>query len=381
MSLIHSLRLCTSFLACFWASASALDAADPLRPLRVVEAEHAESQVDENPNHQEPRWVIRHDSGLRVIGIKSGSLADVVVHPNQDFNINRGRLLTQDAGHFAYLSSDTGDLTVARTADGASIAKVEANKIFGRLGNPSGDGFWIPQTYLADDATQLWCMLPATRRIVRIELAPEPRIAASHELEGSRGASFNLFAGGSKPGFVTTTDYSPKGGWFRVFDGDLRLLYSKHKVPQCAAYCVIERPEPLILLDFPQTMTWQLLRQQGNAFKPVSSASYAAPRRERRALAESLMSAAISPDGKLLVTSQASQRPAISVWNTASGALLLQVELEGGGGYKLESASHHTIFRLAFSLSGKYLTASDAANAYLLEAADLTKGSTATKAE
>jgi hypothetical protein len=57
--------------ACLLPYASLASAADPLRPLRVVQVEHAaESQVDESPQLQEPRWVIRHTTGLKVMEIK-----------------------------------------------------------------------------------------------------------------------------------------------------------------------------------------------------------------------------------------------------------------------------------------------------------------------
>lgn len=352
-----------------------VEAAEPIRPVQVAQAEFAESQVDENPALQAPRWVIRHRTGLRVMDIRSGAVKDVVVYPKRSGEWTGTRFLTADAAVFAYESSDEGDLTIARVADGAAVVKVDAEKILELLGIPrsrvdSRYNLW-GETWLANDASHLW-LRDGARRIVRIDLTPEPRVAASRELEGSRTAAFNLFVSGDEPGLVVTTDLSPKGGWFRVFDHELRLLHSS-KLPQCAPSCAVDGPEPLVLLQFPQTMTWQLLGSRGKDFRLVSSASYGRGRPGSHLAFRSLMAAAISPDGKLLVTSQFSKRPTISVWNPATGRLVREVELIGG------MALHHTIHRLAFSLSGKYLTASDSGNAYLVEVADLVKDSTATK--
>lgn len=390
MNCLPILARCAASLACFLTCASLLHGADPLLPLRVVQVEYAaESQVDENPKLQEPRWVIRHCAGLKVISVLSGTVTDVLTHPTNRHRrliTDTSQLLTTDATVFGYPSSDDGgELTIARVADGSTIVHVNPAKIIEQLGHPKGattTSLWGTQTFLANDASHLWCILHSARRIVRIDLAPEPHVAASQELKGNTRSAFNLFASRDKPGLVVATDYSPKGDLrlLRVFDHELRLLYSS-KLPRCAAYCAVDRPEPLILLGFPQTTTWQLLRQQGKEFQPVSSAYYGPPRPDWNIDGHTMMDAAISPDGKLLVTSQASERPTICVWNPATGALLRQVELQGGGGYKLDVASHHTIYRLAFSKSGKYLTAADPTNAYLLDASQLVQPTSGNQAQ
>ncbi|MEX2025767.1 MAG: hypothetical protein WEH44_00680, partial [Pirellulaceae bacterium] len=127
--------------------------------------------------------------------------------------------------------------------------------------------------------------------------------------------------------------------------------------------------------SFPATSAWQLLVQHGQDFKVVSQATVGPPRPRWHLGEQLLLAAAVSPDGKLLVTSQVSQRPTISVWNPANGKLIRDFEVQGGGGYKLDHASHHTIWRLAFSKSGNYLTARDGANVYLIDTADLVKSS------
>jgi WD40 repeat protein len=157
---------------------------------------------------------------------------------------------------------------------------------------------------------------------------------------------------------VAATTSSFKGGWLRIFDRELRLL-DRRKLPQAACYCAVNRPQPLVLLSFAGTGGWQLIRQQGNSFQPISSGVYGARRQ--------LLAAAISPDGKLLVTGHVSERPTIFVWNPANGTLVGELRLEGGIA-KFDLPSHHTIVRLAFSPSGRYLTAADLGNAYLLEA-------------
>jgi WD40 repeat protein len=240
----------------------------------------------------------------------------------------------------------------------------------------------LNETYLADDASRLWCLSRVGKayRIVRIDLAPEPRVTASQELKGTIKDAFHLFVTGDDPALVVAATSSPKGGWFRVFDENLALHY-ECRLPQAGVRFAVNRPEPLIFVTFPQTTTWQLLRQQGKEFNLVSSASYGPPRPDWFIDGHTLTDAAISPDGKLLVTSQASERPTISVWNPATGALIRQFELQGGGGYKLDVASHHTIFRLAFSGSGKYLTAADPTNAYLVDVSELTSQSGGNQAE
>jgi hypothetical protein len=302
----------------------------------------------------------------------------VVTHPTSGrrrlvTNSSGRRLLTADASVFGYPSTDDGELTIARVADVTAIAKLDPNTLI-------GEPHWSPATYLADDGSRLWCLSSPGKghRIVRIDLTPVPRVTASHELKGTIKDAFHLFVSGDESALVVAATSSPKGGWFRVFDKDLALRYER-RLPQAYVQFAANQPEPLILVIFPQTTTWQLLRQQGKEFKPVSSAVFGPPNPEF--YQRSLMDAALSPDGKLLVTSQASERPTISVWNPATGALIRQVELQGGGGYKLDYASHHTIFRLAFSKSGKYLTAADPTNAYLIDASQLVQPTSGNQAQ
>lgn len=373
---LRHLRLATAL--CFL-SGSSLHGADALRPLRVVEAEvGAESQVDEGA--QEPSWVIRHCTGLRVVNIASGMVTDVLTHPRRRYGPSlASRLLTTDAKVFGYLSSDDGELTISRVVDGGTIAKVNPDMILAQLKRPKGTSkhtLWN-QAMLAGDASHLWCL--ADRRIARIDLSPEPHVALSHELQGSARDAFNLFVSRDEPGLVTAVTSSPKGGWFYVFDNEARELY-KRKLPQAGVSCIVNQPQPLILLEFPQTTTWQLLRKRGTEFQLVSTASYGPKRYEWSLHGWNLMAAAIAPDGKVLVTSQASERPTISVWNPATGRLIREIELTGGVA-QFDVASHHTINRLAFSKSGKYLTATNSGNAFLVESDKLAETATQTETE
>lgn len=371
-----------ALLVSLFACASLLQGADPLRPLRIVQVEYAaESQVDENLQLQEPSWVIRHRHGLKTVGVKSGATIDVLTRPPThrlwEHSPMTSRLLTGDATVFAYQPLDAGgepllELIVARTSDRKMIVKLDFEKLTGER--------WAPftHTYLADDASCLWTLAPGTAgkgsRILRIDLTAEPRIGAAVELKGARKDAFNLFVSVDEPALVVATTMSPGGGWFRVFDRDLKLR-EERRSPPSAAYFVAIRPKPLIFVSFPATSAWQLLGQHGEDFKVVSQATVGPPR-PRWHLGETLLhAAALSPDGTLLVTSQVSQRPTMSVWNPANGKRIREVEVQDGGGYKLGIASHHTIFRLAFSKSGNYLTAADGANVYLIDTADLVKSS------
>lgn len=334
--------------------------AEPVTPLKVVHLETYESQVEEG-GEQAARWLIRHSAGFRQIDIATGKSIDV--------NFKRiasnpgGRVLTNDGKFFGYfsdggeLTSDIEELTIGRTADGEVIVKLRADETLraDEMLKKTGLGGW-PSCYLADDASHLWC-LNREDEVFRIDLAPEPRVGAKVKLKGRIRDTFHIFATGSRP-VVVAAACSNGGGLFQTFDGNLQPLASRRFSEPAIVVAGTSQPSCLLAISLPQSSRWQVIGLEGKEFKLVSSASLPSK--------WLLFAAALSPDAKYLVTSQASERRTIAVWKLATGALLREVELKGGVA-ELSGRNDRTILHLAFSKSGKYLTASDRLNAYLLK--------------
>lgn len=330
-------------------------AADTVRPTRMISVESAESQVDESMNQQELHWVVRHGSGVKTVGITSGTVVDVIEHPRAPDG-NRGRLLTADAKICAYRSYDRKQLTVARVADGRTIIQADADLILRETS-------WPSHMYLANDGSHFYCLSETRRpRIVRVDVTPMPRVSGSQELKGKTGDVFDLFATGTEPELIVAAASGAGGGWFHVFDNELKLRYSQKLRQPVAVYSALNGEEPLILLTLPHFNSWQLVRGQEDKYNLLSSGTC-----RSSGGGEKIFAAAISPDGKFVVASQL-RSPRISVWNTSTGALVKEFRLEGGV-HRLPSDQN--LSRLRFSKSGRFLAAADMRNAYLLDFREL----------
>jgi hypothetical protein len=114
---------------------------------------------------------------------------------------------------------------------------------------------------------------------------------------------------------------------------------------------------------------WQLVSRSGKAYTILRKGVHAA-RGE-----SSLVGGAISRDGSWFVTSLCNGflsrsliRPSIGIWSTNTGRLVGEVYVAGE---EYPRNYHHGIRRLAFSVSGRYLTASDTHYAYLFKFSSL----------
>ncbi|MBC8350700.1 MAG: hypothetical protein H8E66_01855 [Planctomycetes bacterium] len=329
-----------------------LSGADAIRPLRVVNVESPESRVDEDDSQDEPQWVILHRQGLSVLGVESGMRTDVSEFSRQYSGSHSSRYLTPSGKIFAYALTRK-QLTVARVSDGKTIVQANANELVGHLN-------WPTQSFLSNDGSHLFTLATHNRRkLIRVDLLPTPRVTATQEIKGGRKDAFTMFASADDPSLIVVSSTGGPG-MFRVFDEELNLRYSK-KLPQpLGPNAVSNRQDPLILLMPVLGSRWQLIRETSDQYTLLSSAKQWRP----TGLDTSIHSAAISPDGKYVVTGPVHLTPTISLWNAADGSLLREVQLLGGTG---RLPSDHTIKRLAFSKSGRYLTAGNVRNAFLLD--------------
>ncbi|MDP6719230.1 MAG: hypothetical protein QGF59_11300, partial [Pirellulaceae bacterium] len=130
---------------------------------------------------------------------------------------------------------------------------------------------------------------------------------------------------------------------------------------------VVNPRDPVLLLIFSGRHmfdSWRLVRrsEQGYVFAGEAVS------RPLVALGQTFQAGAISPDRKWFVTAQTAAKPMLAIWSTSTGKTVREVVIEGGTHGK---PLNTLIRRLAFSKSGRYLSACDGDNAYLMEFKDL----------
>jgi len=348
-------------------------AADAVRPLHVVHVSGAESQVDEGSTQDEVSWVMVHTLGLTVVNVESGAVVDVLKVPREEHwsRVSGTGCLTPDGKFFCHNSHDGRILTVGRVANGSTLAQMDSLKLFKRSS-------WESEYTLAGDGTYCFALARQGKgfSIVRLDFFPALRITALQDL-GPLG--HNMFATPHATGLVVVvpsddTDKAPKARWLQVFDHQLDLRYKEKVSGHTEVLSAIDLPNPLVALQHPgreelhrgqsdsHWMVGELVRANAGSNGRLESS------RTKLARHQWIIAAAFSSDGKWLVTSRVDVRPTLEIWSTGSGTLHREVHVEGG---RHEFPSHQVISRLAFSKSDRYLCASDASNAYLLDFAKL----------
>lgn len=350
-------------------------AADVVRPLHVVHVSLAESQVDEGSTQNEASWCMVHLHGLKVMNVKSGDAIDVLKALEEErWRREYGnRCLTFDGKFFSHSTPKTRSvLTVCRVGDGSKLAQLDAMELFKQ---PT----WPSDYTLAGEGTHCFVLMRQQRRnrIVRVDFFPTPRITSSQEL-GPLG--HHMFVMPHPSSLVVAvpaedTDKSSKGRWLHVFDHQLQLKYKEKVASPMNVLAAVDLPNPLIVLKSmgredsyrsqppSHWMMGQLIRGSANSNKLFETS-----RRTNLARQQWIVQAAFSSDGKWLVTTRVDVRPALQIWSTGTGKLHREVHVDGGQ-HKLPG--HQVIRRLAFSKSDRFLCASDAANAYLLDFPEL----------
>ncbi|MBW3596212.1 MAG: hypothetical protein KY475_02940 [Planctomycetes bacterium] len=357
--LLATFRFLICFIACY-ALPPALQSADAIRPVTVVQVDAAETWIGELSANQGPTWVIRHAAGLRKVNLASGDVSDIPM-TNQGAlrNSTRSRFISPNGKTFAY-SADGEGVTFAHVDDGGIIARADSKELFGHRA-------WPYSTYLSEDGTYCICLDVSNggTRLSRVDLIPTARVAASQQLPRvhdliveDRGMEWVVVA---PPG-----QFHRGARFLQLFDRDLRLV-SKQELHQPWFVSAIGRygrdSAPLVLLNETRRNVWQVVGYRDGRWATVCSGPLPAQHQWR-----GMVTATISPDSRWLVVSPMAGAPTLAVWSVREGALKRVVHLEGG---VHELPTDGMILRIVFSLSGEFLAASDKKNAYLLRFAEL----------
>lgn len=352
-----------------------------VRPLRITRVAAPWSQIDEGSVATEPKWIVLHQFGLRIVDVHSGAEREAFSVARRIVVTDAHYWLTRNGKCFGIALPGAPTATIRRVSDCGIIAELNSEELF-------GIPHWMGQFDLGEDGTYLLAVARETRgstrgKLVRVDFQPQPHIAKSREV----GLSRSMFATPDPDGIVVlapsgATSRARSGGWLWVFDHQLELQHKEKIVGPTTIAAAIDVPNPLIALRSvagdngspvkgpPQWMLGELARDKGDAARAPKSALVS-----RFTANEWIMTAAFSPDGKWLVTSRDEALPTLDIRSTASGQLHRKIHIEGG---RHELPSHQIISRMAFSLSGRYLCASDVSNAYLLDFQKLIESPTST---
>lgn len=350
--------------------------ADIVRPVRIARVNGAHGQVQEGPIPSEMKWVLLHQLGLKVVNVETGAETDVLKVPLEDRWLSgTHRLLTPDAKFFGVIAPGEQIATIRRVADGSTLVELDSLELFNKRNRT--DHFM-----LAGDATYLLGIVRKSRArsdLVRVDFVPTPQVTVSHDLGP---LAHHIYATPDPSGIVCVvpsddTGRAPSARSLQVFDHQLQLLHKEKAIGPNIIVAAINLQTPAIAIRSlagehgirfrgqPHWMWGELVRGANGATKSHKSALV-----PRLTANEWIMTAAFSPDGKWLVTSRDEALPTLDIRSTATGQLHRKVHIEGG---RHDLPGHQIILRMAFSQSGRYLSASDYSNAYLLDFQELVK--------